>query len=161
MPEQSVRATLLLADYANVDAVGKLNLVGGGVSIVGFEFQQGTSSPFTLYVRIVSPMPLDDRPAVEIVLVDASGDPVQIPGPAGELQTMRIGQNIQLAAPQLPGVDIPPGAVPSSAGFVIGFPNGLPLAPGHSYTWRVQVDHDVIASESFYIPLPAPGPVIG
>lgn len=161
MAVTDIRAAVLLADYAAIDASGKLNMVGGGVTMLGFEFQQGTTTPFTVFVRLVSPVATNDRPAVEIVLADASGNPVQIPGPAGELQTMRIAQNVEFAPPMLSGTSLPPGAIPSIATFAINFTNGLPLAPGHSYSWRVQIDHDVIASESFFIPVPAPGPVIG
>ncbi|ANG85772.1 hypothetical protein [Microbacterium aurantiacum] len=161
MADSELSASIILADFANIDQSGKLNVVGGGISLIGYEFQQGTTTPFTVYVRVVARVPRTDRPALEIVLADASGDPVQIPSPTGELQTMRIAQNVELAAPSLPGVSIPPGAIPSSAAFAINFSNGLPLAPGHSYSWRVQIDHDVIASESFYIPVPDPGPVLG
>lgn len=161
MPSSTIRATITLADFVNVDAGGKANLIGAGIAILGFDPQQGVTTPFAIYVRVVSPVPIDDRPAVEILLVDASGQPVMLPGPMGEAQALRISQNVEFPPLAVPGVSLPSGALPSVAQFAINFANGLPLAPGHSYTWRVQLDHDVIASESIFIPLAAPGPVLG
>ncbi|OAN37435.1 hypothetical protein [Microbacterium sp. H83] len=161
MPTNSIRASITLADYVNIDGGGKANLIGAGIALLGFDPQQGVTTPFALYVRLISAMPTTDQPAVEILLVDASGQPVMLPGPMGEGQAMRISQNVEFPPPAAPGVTIPSGALPSVAQFAINFANGLPLAPGHSYSWRVQLDHDVIGSESMFIPLPAPGPVLG
>lgn len=156
-----ISATIAIADFVNVDASGKANLIGAGVSLIGLDPQQGASTPFGLYVRLVSPVPIRDRPAVEIVLVDASGQPVVVPGPTGEPQAMRFSQLVDFPAPAVPGVSIPAGAVPSASQFAINFASGLPLEPGRSYTWRVQIDRDVIASESFYVPHAATRPIFG
>lgn len=162
MPDQSsIVAHITIADYVGVEASGKANILGAGITLVGFDFQQGVTTPFAIWVRLVSPMAIADRPAAEIVLVDASGQPVQVPGPMGEYQAVRISQVVEFPAATTPGVHIPNGAVPSVAQFAVNFSNGLPLAPGNSYTWRVQLDHDVIASESFFVPQPPAGPVIG
>lgn len=155
----SVRATITIADYVGIDAQGKVNVIGGGITLLGL--QEGGTAPFAIFVRLTSPMPLTDSPALEILLADASGNPVSIPGPQGLPQPLRIAQNVDFLPPAAPGIHIPAGAIPSSAQFAVNFANGLPLPAGHSYTWRVQLDHDVIASESFYIPTPPPGPVIG
>lgn len=156
-----IRASVTIADFVNVDAGGKANLIGAGISLLGFDPQQGVTSPFALYVRLVSPLPTNDRPAVEILLADASGQPVMLPGPMGEAQALRISQNVDFPPVAVQGVTIPNGAIPSVAQFAINFANGLPLAPGHSYSWRIQLDHDVIASESIFIPVAPAGPVIG
>lgn len=156
-----IRASVIIADFVNVDAGGKANLIGAGISLLGFDPQQGVTSPFALYVRLVSPLPTNDRPAVEILLADASGQPVMLPGPMGEAQALRISQNVDFPPVAVQGVTIPNGAIPSVAQFAINFANGLPLAPGHSYSWRIQLDHDVIASESIFIPVAPAGPVIG
>ena len=161
MPDTQISAHITIADFVNVDAGGKANVIGGGVLLLGFDPQQGVTTPFAIFVRLVSPVPTTDHPAVEIVLVDASGQPVQVPGPMGENQAIRISQVIEFSAPAVPGVHIPAGAIPSVSQFAINFSNGLPLAPGHSYSWRVQLDHDIVTSESFYVPQPSPGPVIG
>lgn len=155
-----VQASIILADFVNIDAGGKVNVLGGGVTLLGWTGQLTT--PFAIFVRLSTPRPIHDAPAVEILLADASGNPVMVPsGPDGESQAMRIAQNVEFSAPAVPGVHIPPGAIASTAQIVLNFGNGLPLKPGHSYTWRVQIDHDVIASESFYIPTGPAMPVIG
>lgn len=161
MPANDIRGSIVMADYVSIDQLGKAHLVGAGVALLGFDPQQGATTPFALYVRVISPRPSNDRPALEILLADASGQPVMLPGPMGEPQAMRIAQNVEFPPPAAPGVSIPNGALPSVAQFAINFANGLPLVPGQSYSWRVQIDHDVIASESIYIPQPPPGPVIG
>lgn len=157
----AITATILLADFANISSDGKLNLIGGGIQLLGFNPEQGLTAAFTVYVGLSSPMPLDGAPAVEILLADASGNVVQLPGPAGEPQALRISQNVEFSLPAVVGLDIPKGALPSTSQFVIGFTNGLPLQVGHSYTWRVQVDHEVIASKTMYLPAPTPLPVLG
>lgn len=57
MSEVSTDATarLLIADYAAVDAAGKLNIIGGGVSVLGYVQQAGSTSPFALVVSISVP----------------------------------------------------------------------------------------------------------
>lgn len=158
---ESITATVLLADFANISSDGKLSVIGGGIQLLGFNPAQGLSAPFTVYVGLSSPMPLEDAPAVEILLADASGEVVQLPGPAGEPQALRISQNVEFTLPAVAGLDIPRGILPSTSQFVIGFSNGLPLQVGRSYTWRVQIDHEIIASKTMYLPAPTASPVIG
>jgi hypothetical protein len=156
----AVSGTVLLADYANADS-GKLNIIGGGATVLRI-VPPGITSPFTVVVRLVSPLPLDEAVAVEVVLVDDNGDPVLGPGPVpGELVPIRVGQNVPFEKPVVAGVSLPKGAIPSAALIVVGFPGGVPLIPNRSYTWRVQVDHDVIASTSFYVIGAPEAPVYG
>lgn len=161
MPDSQIAANVTIADFVNVDQGGKANIIGGGLTLLGFDAQQGVTHPFAIFVRVSSPLPREDRPALEIVLVDASGQPVLVPGPMNEPQAIRISQVIEFPAPAHPGVHIPAGAVPSVSQYAINFSNGLPLAPGHSYSWRVQIDHDIVTSESFFVPIGVTGPVIG
>jgi hypothetical protein len=157
---ERVTARLLLADYANVDQAGKLNLIGGGVRVLGFDPNTDASAPFSVVLTIESPLS-GDSPALEIMLTTATGLVYKVPGPGGVSQAVRISQNIEFAEPGLPGIAIPKGALPSTAQVVINFSNGLPLKPGYSYQFRAQLDHEVVATYSFYIPPLPKGPVIG
>jgi hypothetical protein len=157
----TIRATIILCDFVNADASGKLNIVGGGIRLMGLDPNSGLTPPFGLAAVLESSIPLDDPPAVELVLTTATGQVMTLPGPNGKNQALRIAQNLEFVQPAVPGVKIPRGALPSTAQIAANFPTGLPLKAGFSYQWRIQVDHDVIASYSFLIPAPASGPVIG
>jgi len=157
---QAIRGHILIADFANVDAASKVNILGGNLSFLGTG-PDGMTAPVTVYAILISPSALDEPVAVEIVLVDASGHPVLMPTQDGKTQALRVAQNIEFQAPTLPGILIPKGSVETSSQMILNFPNGLPLQSGSSYTWRLQVDHDVIASAAFYIPQPPAAPVIG
>jgi hypothetical protein len=154
---------LLIADYAAVDAAGKLNVIGGGVSVIGYVQQVGTTSPFALVVSIsVPPKHYNADCAVEIILEDSAGTAVSLPTPTGESQIMRIGQAVRLEEPKLmPGV--PRHELQARTQFVIGFATGLPIPLGQRYVWRVKIDtetrHDW--TEEFFVPGPTPGPVLG
>lgn len=164
MSEVSHRAnkSLILADYANLDAGGKLNIIGGGVAMVGFEPSQGVSTRITLVATI--DVPGDLLPAefsVEVMLM-RDGALVNLPGPAGP-QPLRIGEVQTLERPQLPG----PVALRDHVGarriILLDFSNGLPLAPGGAYEWVVQVDgdEDNRVSYPFVVAPPPAYPVIG
>jgi len=155
---------LTLADYAAADAQGKLNIIGGGISGVGFDPAQGISTRFSLVAQIA--IPRDRCPAelaLEIALLDATGDVADLPGPAGP-QKMRVGQvvNIEIPSP-VPGSGVPREALRGVATTILDFGNGLPLTPGAVYTWRLQIDgdetHEVLYP--FGVSGPPPAPVIG
>jgi len=157
---ERITASVMLADYA-AQETGKLHVIGGGLQFLGFDPNMGVTAPFTVIVSLTSPTAITtDHPAVEIVLVDAGGDPVGLPGPAGP-QVMRISQNVEMPEPALPGQSLPKGSINASATFVLHFATGLPIPPGLSYSWRVQIDHDVKATYPFFIPGPPQGPVLG
>lgn len=157
------RVRLLLADYAAVDAAGKLNIIGGGITAIGYVKDTGLTAAFAVVVLIMVPSQhLGAECSVELVLEDEAGNPVSLPGPAGEAQTMRIGRVIQFTEPKaLPGV--PRLALGIRHQLVLGFANGLPLPVGQRYAWRVKIDHDSKGDwiEDFFVPGPPPGFVIG
>lgn len=156
------KGTILLADYVNVDPMGKVNIIGGGIQFMGFDPETGMSTPFSLFVSLsASPAPGQDRhAAMEIVLVDLDGHAIELPGPAG-MQAMRVSQNVEFTSVTPPGAPAPPTGFPSTANMAMNFVNGLPLAPGRTYEWVVQLDHDLISKVAFHVPGPTPGPVIG
>lgn len=160
-PDSLIRGHVGLADFVNVDSGGKLNVLGGNLAFIGLQPGQGATAAFAVYATLISPAETSDPVAVELLLVDASGDPVMLPGPSGELQAMRVSQLVQFQSPQIVGISVPRGAVEASAQMILNFPGGLALALGQSYTWRIQVDSEIIAKASFYIPQPPPVAVIG
>jgi hypothetical protein len=154
---------LLIADYAAVDAGGKLNIIGGGIAVIGHVQPTGATPPFALVVSItVPPKHYNADCSVEIILEDSGGTPVSVPGPTGQSQVMRIGQATRFEEPKLlPG--IPRNELRARAQFVLAFATGLPIQIGQRYRWRVKIDHDTRDewTEEFFVPGPAPAPVLG
>jgi hypothetical protein len=157
-------ARLLIADYAGVDTVGKLNVVGGLITVLGSHpAVPGMTSPFTLVMWVsVPPTHYGAECSVEVVLEDASGEPVSVPGPAGESGIMRIVERVTFKPPVFPGpLTAPSGlSLPSRAQWVAAFPIGVPLAAGKQYSWRVKID-DVTRddwTEDFVVVEKAPAP---
>lgn len=159
---ESCTGTILMADFVIIDTVGKANIVGGGVSLLGFEPQSSTSTPFGIFVQLTALIPAthDTGAAMEIILTDQDGQPVALPGPAGP-QVMRIAQNVDFAVSLAPGLQRLPKEFPGTASAAIQFSNGLPIVPGKQYSWVVKIDHQEIAKAFFMIPLQASMPVVG
>jgi hypothetical protein len=158
---ESISAHVTIADYVD-EANGKIIIIGGGIQFVGFIPQMGMTTAFSIFVEMQCPVPVPERhAAVELLLVDASGQAVQVPGEGDSKQALRVAQNVEFIEPYLPGASVPRGSVNARATMTLAFPNGIPLTPGHSYSWRVQIDHDVLATQPFYIPAPQIGPVLG
>ncbi|MBI1759307.1 MAG: hypothetical protein HYR62_08795 [Actinobacteria bacterium] len=163
---EAATVSLELADYAATDAAGKINLLGGGLNAVGFVPVAGLTAAFALVVTIfVPPEYYGEECALEIILEDDSGQVVALPGPAPDQpQKMRVGQAVTLEEPKFPaGTNIPRRMLPARVSVVLAFTNGLPLAIGQRYTWRVRIDHESKDQwiYRFFVPGPAPGPVIG
>jgi hypothetical protein len=156
--------SILIADYAAADSVEKLNIIGGGVSVLGLT-QTGATTPFALVVIISLPPALYRSDcSVEIVLEDSSGNVVSVPGPTTEPQLMRVAQAVTFdEPPPIRGVLMPRDALRARKQFVLNFTLGLPLAMGEQYAWRVKIDGDTRDhwAEIFVVPRPNPGPVIG
>jgi len=151
-----------MADYAAVDSVGKLNIIGGGITIVP-PTSTGLTTPLSVVVTItVPPEFYNEECSAEVQLEDASGSIVSLPGPA-EPQLMRIGQSLAFEEPNHRGATVPRRTLRSRHQFVLNFAAGLPLAVGQKYTWRVRIDGDSNQSwtEEFFVPGAAPGPVLG
>ncbi|WP_141244903.1 hypothetical protein [Mycobacterium intracellulare] len=157
---ESAHVRIFLADYAIVDPLGKITVVGGGISILGFNPASGTTAPFSV-VAIASfdPKCIGDSPAVELLLENDEGQLVHLPGQPGPL---RVGTSEKLNPPALPGANIPNDAVRPKAQILMQFQNGLPLPPGNGFRWRVRVDHESRPewAEPLYVPTASAGPVI-
>lgn len=153
----------ILADYASVDAAGKANLIGAGISFLGFDQQFNVTAPFALYVEVSTPLPNnhESEAILEIVLADSTGKPVELPGQHGAPEAIRISNIVDFKITQPPGTMKPTKDFPSKNLTAINFANGLTLIPGVHYQWIVKVDGVSKASTSFQIPRPSAPPVIG
>jgi len=158
---------MFLADYAVVDPAGKINAIGGGLTAVGFNPGTGMSASFALFVQVgVPPALYGSQSAIEILLQDAGGELVELPGPAPGLpqQPVRVGQAVRFDEPQFPQpVSVPARFLQARVQWVLGFTSGLPLMPSQAYSWRVKIDDESNDEwiERFVVLGPAPGPVIG
>ena len=152
----SADGNILIADFVNVDAAGKVNIIGGGVQFLGFDPDTGMTAPFSLYASITVTLPsLDEASAaIEILLVDADGQPVTLPGPDGPNQ-LRFNQSVDFAHASNPAVQPPPMGFPGSSNVVMNFPGGLPLPAGSTYEWVVLMDGRRLSSTTFFVPGPA------
>lgn len=153
---------LIIADYVNIDSAGKVNIIGGGIHMIGFDPENGVTAPFALFASVSAKLIAgeDNAAAVEIVLVDSDGQAVDLPGPAGP-QKMRIAQNVEFGHVLQPGMPSLPAGFPARHNMAMNFPNGLPLALGKSYEWVIQMDHELIAKVSFFVPGIRDAPVVG
>lgn len=157
-----ITGALVFADYAAVDPLGKVNIIGAGIRVLQRIPPGPTTQPCAVVAMLTSPQPTPgDAPAVELVLTDPSGRVVHVGRSDAPPQAIRVGQILDFPPPTAPGIIIPRHALPSSASFAVNFNTGLPLEPGTSYQWRLQVDHDVVATYSFYVAVPPPPPTIG
>lgn len=158
----TVRLTVVLADYAMVDQSNKVNILGAGWQLTGTGPNGVTPQQSLVVLFEVPPVHLGEQFAISITLYDEAGVPVQIPGPTGEMQPLRAQQLVQAERPQVPGVALP-NTLPGRGQMVMSLINGLPLAGGQSYTWRVEVDGNSNPQweASFYVVGPPPAPVFG
>lgn len=158
------QVAVLIADYAAIDAAGKVNAIGVGFQFAGLNVETGTTSPQTVIVLIdVPPKHYSEEFAVSLSLVDQVGDVVNVPGPTGEATPLRIAQVHTANVPQVPNAYIPKDLLPSRIQIVVNFAGGLPLAAGQLYAWQVDIDGSAEPHwrAVFFVPGPPPRPVIG
>jgi hypothetical protein len=139
--EQDARVRILMADYAMNDAVGKLNLIGGNIAFL--QLPDGVSTaPLSVVVSVEVPAKyVDQSYALAVELYDVTANSVvQVPGPDGRLQAMRIQQVATVNPLQLdPSMKRPDDAYIGNH-IVMGFPTGMQLPRGHTFDWRVQIN---------------------
>lgn len=157
------RVTIILADYLGIDAGGKLNALGAGFSLTGLQ-PNGMTAPQHIGVLVDLPARYAGQDCtVSVELRDvALASAVKLPGPSGESEAMRLQQIMKVDPMQLPGVYLP-SDLPTRLQMVVAFQNGLPLALGRSYQWRVEIDgrHRKGWVTQFHVVGPPPGPVYG
>ena len=153
--------SLVLADFAVADQLGKLQMVGGGLQIVGRDHGTGVSSAFAVVVSLdFPPEVFHEQYSFEVVLEDTSGAPVELTaGPT----VMRFGQTLQVEEPNFRGAAVPRRALPARSHVVLYFNNGLPLPAGQVLVWRARIDGESRPGWAvpFFVPSPPSGPVLG
>jgi hypothetical protein len=133
------RVSLMLADFANADATGKLNIIGGGWQVTA-RLSTGMTPPICVIARVEVPAShYGEQIAWSMSLLGEAGDVVSLPGPSGELQALRIQQLAKVEKPNVPGLFLPPNSLRSQVQVVLNFSGGLLLAPG-AYSWLFEID---------------------
>lgn len=145
-------ATVMIADFVNVDAAGKVNIIGGGIQSLGLNPATALTAPFSVFVNITVSIPLfsDSAAAVEVVLVDTDGQPVTVAGPEGQ-GIMRFTQDLDFRPSGEPNIQHPPLGFPGSSNIVLNFSGGLPLNAGETYEWVVLLDQMRLSSITFFV----------
>lgn len=159
------QVSLLMADYAVSDALGKVQVIGGGVQIVARDPKSGNTTAFAVVVGLSFPPDLyHEQYTLEVVLEDETGAPVQLPQPPGSSapSVVRFGQSMQIEEPHVPGAGLPRRTLPARMHVVIYFNTGLPL-PSGTVNWRVRIDGESKPewSHPFFVAAPPAGPVLG
>jgi hypothetical protein len=158
------RIRILLADFANSDSVGKVNVIGAAWQVTA-RLPTGLTPALTLVVLVnLPPRYYGEQFAFGVSLYDEPGDIVRLPlpGPVGEAQALRIQQVAKAERPNVPGVVIPSNSLPSQTQFILSFPGGLLLTPG-LYYWQVEIDGNTRPDwrAEFLVAGPPPAPVVG
>jgi hypothetical protein len=162
----AARVQIFLADHAVADPNNKINALGVGFQVTPLQANGFTAPCAVVAIAEFPPRFVGEDLAMELALYNDTDELVTAPGLMGDAATsLRFGQNVVLQRPvvALPGVTIAPGAVWPRHQLVAAFQNGVPLAIGRSYEWRVSIDSvtkpDWMAG--FYVPAPAGGVVVG
>jgi hypothetical protein len=158
--------SLILADFAVADQLGKLQMVGGGLQLIGRDHGTGVSAAFALVVSLTFPPELfNEQYAFEVVLEDENGSPLELAESAAVpgSRVMRFGQTLQIEEPNFRGSGVPRRALPTRSHVVLYFNTGLPLPPGQVLVWRARIDGESRAEWTvpFFVPAPPPAPVLG
>lgn len=72
---------VVIADYVNIHTSGKVNVIGGGIDMIGFDAENDVTAPFALFVSVSAKLVAgeDNTAAVEILLVDGDRQAVDLP----------------------------------------------------------------------------------
>ena len=161
----SARVNVLLADFALADAINKLNVLGIGWAVTGIDPRTGATAPQSVVVMIdVPPDHYGASFTIGLQLRDSAGGLVELPGPAGQLQALRVAQIARVEEPMMPpGLGVPRNTLWAHSQVVFTLVNGLPLRGDEFYTWHVEIDGEERPTwaTSFYVAAPPAAPVIG
>lgn len=152
--------TLMMSDFAVTDGLNRLQVIGGGLQVVGRDHKKGVSSAFALTVTMsFDPAVINEQYAFEIVLENPDGTPATL----GEGNVMRFGQTLQVEEPNFRGAQVPRHALPPRTQMVLYFNTGLPLPAGRVLVWRARIDGDSRRDWvlPFFVTAPPAGPVLG
>jgi hypothetical protein len=93
---------------------------------------------------------------------DTDDEIVKAPSPSGQMEALRVTNQAKFERPNVPGVQL--GAdMPVRLQLTLGFPAGIPITAGKTYSWKLQVDGRSRKSwrAFFHVPAPPTGPIIG
>lgn len=153
---EAARLTIIVADFINTDTAGKINILGGGVALIGFDPLQGITNRFAVYAHADFPasvLPADV--SVELALMIGEEVVVTAGGPIGP-QAIRVAQTPTVDRANLPIPVHLRDHVGGSTNVILDFGNGLPLQPNTNYEFRFQIDGD--ADNELRYPLSIVGP---
>ncbi len=122
--------TILLADAANLDAVGRVNTLGLGWDIIGPSPLPG----FVVIVRVKAPEGQGEQPFnVRLQLLDSRGNPVALGGQdAGEPLDVRFEERASPSSAR-------PAGLRGGTTVILQLGPGMLLEPG-IYEWVVSVE---------------------
>jgi hypothetical protein len=162
----TARVQIFLADHAVPDPTNKINALG-----IGYQYAVLNVGGFTApcAVVVIAEFPVNavgEDCAVELALYNDANELVSAPGLMGDATTpVRFAENVTLQQPQVavPGLRFPRDAIWPRHQLVAAFQNGLPLAVGMGYEWRVSIDTVTRPdwASGFYVPAPSGGLVVG
>ena len=141
-----MRASLVLADFAETDPGGKVHILGAGWSVTGPQMGPQAVVGFIQ----VPPEKAGEAVSFTLRLVDSDGELVEVQGPAGP-QGMELGGQVEVREPE--GWD-------RSADLTVAFAVNvvLPLPAGQSYTWALEIDGKDLTSTTFHVRSAPPSP---
>lgn len=162
----TARVTVLLADYANVDAAGKVNVIGGFFGLLGCHPQTKHAAPHVVVVVVDVPTNLA---GIEFALQlqlrnETRGEVVRFVAPSGQLEPLQIAQAQRVPPPVMaPGLSLPPDH-PIRMQLVLAIDPGVAVVePGEQFAWKVSIDGQSKQGwdARFSVPGGPPPPVLG
>lgn len=143
--------SMTIADYVNVDAAGKANLVGAGIRVLTCTPARTDSAPFAVWAAVSLTEAPSRSVVVELVLAGKDGSSVRLADATGALNEIRITQSVPFDAHLPLDVDIPLGQLPLTHVLAANFTTGLRFAPDTVYRWQVESDGVVVGTYPFYV----------
>lgn len=134
-----MRAAIVLADFAETDPGGKVHVLGAGWSVTGP--QQGPQAVVG-FIQ-VPPDRAGNAVPFTLRLTGRDSEVVEVHGPAGP-QPMELTGQVEVLEPE--GWD---RSTDLNVAFAVNLV--LPLSPGQSYTWSLEVDGKDLATTTFYV----------
>ena len=138
-----MEAILLLPNSAEATSVGTVSALGIGWSMVS------TPTPPTAVIIFIK-VPWDQtntRHQLRLHLVDADGNDVMIAQtPTGEAAPLEVQADFEVGRP--PGL---PHGTDIDQVMSLNIAAGMPLIPGETYQWRVQINGEEKAARSFLV----------
>jgi hypothetical protein len=138
-----VEAILLLANSAEATPTGTVSALGIGWSVIS-----SPTPPTAIVILLKVPWDLTNvKHRLRLRLVDADGSEVMISQPpTGELAPLEVQAEFEVGRP--PGL---PHGTDIDQALSLNIAAGLPLIPGHSYQWRLDIDDEASAARSFLV----------